>query len=65
MHNPLDPALMSPAARRAEVAAILATGFLRLRLRHVDGRHEGPDALRPPSEECLEWLGLRPPRRPA
>lgn len=65
MHNPLDPALMSPADRRAEVVAILATGFLRLRLKEVDGREILPDVLRQPSDECLEWLGLRPPRRPA
>ena len=55
MHNPPagrraslpDPALMSPAARRAEVAAILATGFLRLRLKHVDGGEQDLDVLRP------------------
>jgi hypothetical protein len=65
VHNPLDPALMSPAARRAEVVAILATGFLRLRLKGVDDREIVLDVLPRPSDECLEWLGLRPPRRPA
>lgn len=29
--SPVDPAAMSPKARRAEVAAILATGYLRLK----------------------------------
>lgn len=33
-----DPDTMTPAARRAEVATILASGFLRLRLKGADGR---------------------------
>lgn len=59
MHNPLDPALISPAARRAEVAAILATGFLRLRLRHVDGGEKDLDVLRQSSDECLKSTSRR------
>jgi len=46
-----DPDLMAPDARRAEVAAILAIGFLRSRLRHVDDREILLDVLPRPSDE--------------
>jgi len=42
---------MAPDARRAEVAAILAIGFLRSRLRHVDDREILLDVLPRPSDE--------------
>jgi len=49
-----DPDLMTSADRRAEVATILATGFLRLRLREAKQREKPLDVLRRPSDECLE-----------
>ncbi len=33
-----DPELMTPQERQREVAALLARGFLRMRLRHVHSR---------------------------
>ena len=47
-----DPDLMTPDARRAEVAAILATGFLRLRLKQTKKREIPLDVLPRPSDEC-------------
>lgn len=62
MPNPLyvrraslpDPELMTPEDRRAEVANILATGFVRLRLRGAKQREKPLDVLRRPSDECLK-----------
>jgi hypothetical protein len=45
---------MTPAARRTEVAAILAAGFLRLRLKEAKKREKPLDVLPRPSDECLE-----------
>jgi len=52
-----DPDMMTPAARRAEVAAILASGFLRLRLKVAEKREILLDVLPRPSDECLEPAG--------
>jgi len=49
-----DPDTMTPAARRTEVATILAAGFLRLRLREAKQREKSLDVLRRPSDECLK-----------
>ena len=54
MHHLPDPDMMTPAARRAEVAAILASGFLRLRLKQTKKREIPLDVLARPSDECLE-----------
>ena len=54
MPNLPDPDMMTPADRRAEVASILATGFLRLRLREAKQREKSLDVLPRPSDECLE-----------
>ena len=54
MPNLLDPELMTPADRRAEVASILATGFVRHRLREAEKREKPLDVLRRPSDECLK-----------
>jgi len=62
--SPLDPEVMSPAERLEEAAWLLARGFLRLRLRCADVEKKGLDVVPASSDSCLEWLGLRPPRRP-
>ena len=49
-----DPDMITPAARRAEVATILASGFLRLRLKQAKKREIPLDVLPRPSDECLE-----------
>ncbi len=49
-----DPDLMTPAERRAEVATLLATGFLRHQLREATKREKSLDVLRLASDECLE-----------
>jgi len=49
-----DPDLMTPDARRAEVAAILAAGFLRLRLNETKKREIPLDVLPRPNDECVE-----------
>jgi hypothetical protein len=49
-----DPDTMTPAARRAEAASILATGFLRHRLREAKKREIPLDVLPRLSDECLE-----------
>ena len=54
MRNPLEPESMTPAQRLEEVASLLATGFLRLRLRRTDGRKKVLDLLAAPSDECIE-----------
>jgi hypothetical protein len=51
--------MMTPADRRAEVAAILATAFLRLRLREAKQREKSLDVIRRPSDECLESTSRR------
>ena len=48
-----DPGTMTPAARRAEVAAILASGFLRLWLGRADVESKGQDVLPTSSHSCL------------
>jgi len=50
----LDPDLMTAADRRAEVASILATGFLRYRLQEATKREIPLDVVPRPSDECLE-----------
>jgi hypothetical protein len=63
MSNPLDPALMSPVARRAEVAAILAAGFLWLLPRDVGSTPAG--SVSPHAADggsTLAWV-VRPPFR--
>ena len=54
MRNPLEPESMTPAQRLEEVAGLLATGFLRLRLRRTDGRKKGLELLAEPRDECVE-----------
>ena len=54
MPNLLDPDMMAPADRRAEVAAILATGFVRHQLREAKKREKSLDVLRRLSDECLK-----------
>ena len=49
-----DPDTMTPAARRTEVATILAAGFLRLRLNETKKREIPLDVLPRPSDKCLE-----------
>ncbi len=46
-----DPELMTPRERQREVAALLARGFLRMRLRHVHSREE---CVSPP-EKSLDF----------
>jgi len=65
--NPLDPELMPAKERLAEVASLLAKGFLRHWLRKAaDGRENGLAILRTSSHECPKWLGgiCPPPWRP-
>jgi len=51
--NPLDPELMTAKERLAEVASLLARGFLRYWLRKAaDGRENGVAILRSSSHEC-------------
>ena len=54
MRNPLEPESMTPAQRLEEVAALLATGFLRLRLRTADARKKGLELFGVPRDECIE-----------
>lgn len=54
MRNALDPELLSPQERLAEVGALLARGLLRRRLRAADARQKGLEVLPPLSEVCLE-----------
>jgi len=54
VRNPLEPESMTPAQRLEEVAGLLATGFLRLRLRRTDGRKKGLELLAVPRDECIE-----------
>ena len=64
VRNPLEPESMTPAQRLEEVAALLATGFLRLRLRradssavalsNADGRKKPLDVPRASSHSCIE-----------
>jgi hypothetical protein len=54
MHNALDPELLSPQERLAEVGAVLARGLLRRRLRAANQRHKGLEVLPPLSEGCLK-----------
>ena len=54
MRNPLEPESITPAQRLEEVAGLLATGFLRLRLRGADGRKKGLELFGVPRDECVE-----------
>ena len=50
MQNALDPELMSPDERLAEVGALLALGLLRGRLRAAGRREKDLAILRPSSD---------------
>ena len=52
MLNALDPELLSPAERRAEVGALLALGLLRCRLRAAGRREKRLDNPRHSSDSC-------------
>jgi hypothetical protein len=52
--SPPDPDTMAPAARRAEVASILAPGFLRLRLDETKKKETPVGILPRLSDKCLE-----------
>lgn len=52
MRNPLDPELLSPGERLAEVGALLALGLLRGRLRAAGRREKDLAILRPSSDSC-------------
>ncbi len=61
-----DPELMTPHERQEEVATLLARGFLRGHIRHVDSR----DVVSPPPWELAFPLeqsvhGVRPSNRRA
>ena len=65
MQDPFDPASMTPEERDREVAAILATGYLRLRRLRADSGPPAP-ALPPGSpEKSLEHPGDQAPPCPA
>jgi len=50
--NPLDPELLSPGERLAEVGALLALGLLRCRLRAAGRREKDLAIPRPSSDSC-------------
>lgn len=52
MRNSLEPESMTPAQRLEEVVGLLATGFLRLRLRRTDG---GREKACPHAVGCKSW----------
>ena len=52
--NALDPELLSPHERLAEVGALLALGLLRWRLRAAGRREKDLDSIRPSSDSCLK-----------
>ena len=52
MLNALDPELLSPDERLAEVGALLALGLLRGRLREADRREKHLAIPRPSSDSC-------------
>jgi hypothetical protein len=52
MKNPLNPELMPAKERLAEVASLLARGFLRARLRAAEKCQKGLAILRTSSHEC-------------
>lgn len=51
MSNELDPDLTTPEERHAEVAAILAAGFLRLKCRRGYVPEKPPEQAEPPASE--------------
>ena len=65
MQDPFDPAAMTPEERDQEVAAILATGYLRLR--RLVGPSGPPAPALPPSspQNSLEPPGDQAPPCPA
>ena len=50
--DPLDPDLLSPDERLAEVGALLARGLLRCRVRAAGRREKDLDNVRPSSDSC-------------
>ena len=54
MLNPLDPELMTAEERLAEVASLLARGFLRARLRTAEKSRRGLAIPGEPSDSCLK-----------
>jgi hypothetical protein len=52
--NLLDPELLYPAARHAEIAHLLARGYLRYRLQCADDREKYLAFLRDPSHSWCE-----------
>jgi len=52
MRNALDPELLSPQERLAEVGALLARGLLRCRVRAVGRQEKDLDNLRLSSHSC-------------
>jgi hypothetical protein len=73
MEDPFDPAVMTPEERTAEVASILATGYIRHRALQApgpaslspDASSDTPDADRAPSprspEKALDGPGDQAP----
>ena len=53
MHNALDPNLMTPAERLAEVGEILAAGLLRLRAREREAGDHGDVSLDFPASRSV------------
>ena len=54
MLNALDPKLLSPDTRLAEVGALLAAGLVRCRLRAAGRPEKDLDKSRPSSDSYLE-----------
>jgi hypothetical protein len=52
MLNALDPELLSPQERLAEVGALLALELLRWRLRAAGRREKDLGSIRQPSDSC-------------
>ncbi len=50
--NALDPELLSPDERLAEMGALLALGLLRCRLRAAGRREKDLAIIRPASDSC-------------
>ena len=63
--DPFDPAAMTPEERDLEVAAILATGYLRLRRLRADSGPRAPALPLGSPEKSLEQPGDQAPPCPA
>ena len=61
MQDPFDPAAMTPEERDQEVAAILATGYLRLRRLGAPSTPPDPDLPPGSPESSLEQPGDQAP----